>query len=96
MFSTNPTPNPLTISIKQVPQEFDVVMYQANGDQIFWLDEDAASVFFGTWQQFGAFTSPRSANPDGKDKIREFSASSTVFVFTEHSCFRDVRFTRCA
>lgn len=61
MLSTNATPNPLTISIKTIPQEFDVVMYQANGDQIFWLNEDSASVFFGSWQQFGAFTSPHSA-----------------------------------
>ena len=68
MFSTNATSNPLTITIKGVPQEFDVVMYQANGDQIFWLNEDPASVFFGTWQQFGAFTSPRSATRMKKTK----------------------------
>lgn len=61
LFSTNATPNPLTITIRTVPQQFDVVMYQANGDQVFWLNEDFASVFFGSLQQFGPFTSPHSA-----------------------------------
>jgi len=55
--STNNTPaNPLVITIKSVPFPFNVVMYQASGDQLLWLDEDiGVSVFFGTLQQEGSF-----------------------------------------
>jgi hypothetical protein len=57
MLSTNATPNPLDITVPGVsPQPFNVVMYQANGNEFFWLDEDAASVFLGSLQQWGTFT----------------------------------------
>ncbi len=57
MLSTNSTPNPLVITIAGTPNDFDVVMYQANGQQLFWLNEDFSSVFLGSFQQFGSFTS---------------------------------------
>jgi hypothetical protein len=55
MLSTNSTPNPLVITVAGSPNDFDVVMYQANGQQLFWLDEDFTSVFLGSFQQFGSF-----------------------------------------
>jgi hypothetical protein len=54
MLSTNPTANPLIIKIDTVSTPFDVVMYQANGGQLLWLDEDAISVFVGSLQQQGS------------------------------------------
>ncbi len=51
MFSTNPTPNPLTVTISGVPTDLDVVLYQASGGQVFWLDEDFEPVFIGSLQQ---------------------------------------------
>jgi hypothetical protein len=57
MLATNSTPNPLEIKLKgRAEQPFDVVMYQASGDQFFWLDEDSSSVFLGSLQQLGTFT----------------------------------------
>jgi hypothetical protein len=51
MFSTDPTPNPFNVTINSVTLPFNVVLYQASGGQLFWLDEDAISVFLGTLQQ---------------------------------------------
>ena len=64
MLSSNATPNPLNIRPKDAPQQqqFNVVMYQANGNEFLWLDEDAASVFLGSLQLWGSFTTvPSSA-----------------------------------
>jgi hypothetical protein len=33
---------------------YNVVIYQANGGQLFWIDENSMSVFLGTLQQQGA------------------------------------------
>lgn len=68
MLSTNSTPNPLEIRVGGLVQDFDVVMYQANGGQFFWLDEDAASVFLGSLQQFGSFTTIPSVEADSRNK----------------------------
>jgi hypothetical protein len=64
MFTTNSPANPFKVTVHGVtPEEFDVVMYQASGYQLFWLDEDYFSVFFGTLQQQGSFsTIPSSKN----------------------------------
>ena len=35
---------------------FDVVVYQASGGQLMWLDEDAISMFVGSLQQQGSLT----------------------------------------
>jgi hypothetical protein len=56
MFSTNPTPNPLNLRIGGLLTPFDVVVYQASGGQLFWLNEDALSVFVGSLQQQGSLT----------------------------------------
>jgi hypothetical protein len=56
MFSTNPTPNPLNLLISGLVTPFDVVVYQASGGQLFWLNEDAISVFVGSLQQQGSLT----------------------------------------
>jgi hypothetical protein len=56
MLSTNPKPNPFKITINGTEQDFDVVIYQASGGFLFWLDEDAVSVFLGSLQQQGSLT----------------------------------------
>jgi len=56
MSSTNPQPNPFEITINGTTQDFEVVIYQASGGQLFWLDEDAVSVFLGSLQQQGSLT----------------------------------------
>jgi hypothetical protein len=55
MLSSNATPNPLVITVAGSPNDFDVVMYQANADQLFWLEEDVSTVFLGSFQQLGTF-----------------------------------------
>ena len=56
MLSTNPTANPLNIKVDGLLTPFDVVVYQASGGQLMWLDEDAISVFVGSLQQQGSLT----------------------------------------
>jgi len=54
MLSMNTTPNPLTVTI--TPQTFNyyVVMYQASGGQLFWLDVDTSDVFLGPIEKQGS------------------------------------------
>jgi hypothetical protein len=50
MLSTNPTPNPFVISLPTDPNtrfDFNVVIYQANGGQLFWMGEDTFGTFLG-------------------------------------------------
>jgi hypothetical protein len=56
MLSTNATPNPFRIKIKTTTSPLDVVLYQASGGQLFWIDEGTSSVFLGSLQQQGALT----------------------------------------
>jgi hypothetical protein len=57
MLTTNAPTNPLKVSVKGIAAEkLNVVIYQASGNQLFWLDEDSSDVFFGTLQQQGTFT----------------------------------------
>jgi hypothetical protein len=42
------------VKIDGVTTPFDVVVYQASGGQLMWLDEDAISVFVGSIEQQGA------------------------------------------
>jgi hypothetical protein len=51
MLSTNATPNPLAATIGSQPFSYDVVLYQANGQQLFWLDVDTTDVFLGQIEQ---------------------------------------------
>jgi hypothetical protein len=52
------TMNPLGITVAADPQNFTTVVYQANGGQLFWLDENAngRSVFLGSLQQQGSLS----------------------------------------
>jgi hypothetical protein len=72
MLSSNATPNPLNIKVPGVaPQPFNVVMYQANANEFFWLDEDVFSVFLGSLQQWGTFTTvPGSASAKPAMKMK--------------------------
>ena len=56
MLSANPTANPLNIKVDGIQTPFDVVVYQASGGQLMWLDEDAISVFVGSLQRQGSLT----------------------------------------
>jgi hypothetical protein len=67
MLSTNPTPNPLAVTISGTPINFDVVIYQASGGQLLWLNEDPTSVFLGSLQQQGSLTGlPAARKPAPK------------------------------
>ena len=48
MSALNTIPNPFNITIGGVSTPFDVVLYQASGGQLFWLNEDSSSVFLGS------------------------------------------------
>jgi hypothetical protein len=68
MFSGTPLPDPsnvgrytmfsspLEITISGTATDFNVVIYQASGGQLFWLDEDSFSVFLGSLQQQGSLS----------------------------------------
>jgi len=56
LFTTNTKPNPLNVKIGSTTTPFNVVIYQASGGQLFWVDEDLSSVFFGLLQQQGSLT----------------------------------------
>jgi hypothetical protein len=70
LFSSNPKPNPLKIVIDKVATPFNVVIYQASGTELFWLDEDPSNVslFFGSLQQLGSLTGLPGAPKPGKAK----------------------------
>jgi len=59
LFSPNPTPNPLVVTIPTatpIAVDFNVVIYQASGTQLFWLDEDEFSLWLGPIEQQGSLT----------------------------------------
>jgi hypothetical protein len=59
LFSLNPTPNPLVVTIPTatpIVVDFNVVIYQASGTQLFWLDEDEFSLWLGPIEQQGSLT----------------------------------------
>lgn len=58
MLSTNTTPNPLVPAIGTYTTPFDLVIYQASGGQLFWLDFNTTNddVFFGPIEQQGTLT----------------------------------------
>jgi hypothetical protein len=71
MLSTNSPQNPLQLTVSGTVKDFDVVMYQANGGQLIWVDEDPSDVFLGTLQQFGSFTTlPKSGAATGRSKSK--------------------------
>jgi hypothetical protein len=68
LFSTNTKPNPLKIIINKVATPFDVVIYQSSGGELFWLNEDASSVFYGTLQQLGSLSGVPAVDQASKSK----------------------------
>jgi len=47
---------PFAIAFDGIKNDFSVVIYQANGGELLWLDEDDYSVFLGSLQQQGSLT----------------------------------------
>jgi hypothetical protein len=66
---------PLAISVVSgSPFDFSVVIYQASGGQLFWLDEDGSDVFFGPLEQQGSLTglpAARKAGAKSKPKRKQ-------------------------
>ncbi len=54
MLSANTTPNPLAVTVGSNTFDYNVIVYQANGNQLFWLDVDTADVFLGPVEQQGS------------------------------------------
>jgi len=54
MLSANATPNPLTVTVGSKTFDYDVVIYQASGNQLFWLDVDSTDSFLGPIEQQGS------------------------------------------
>jgi len=70
MFST--VPNPLEVTINGTATPLDVVIYQASGGQLLWLNEDASTVFLGSLQQQGSLTGlPAARKPAVKTKSNQ-------------------------
>lgn len=54
------------------PIDFQVVIYQASGGQLFWLDEDDFSLFLGSLQQQGSLTGlPAARRSAAKTKPKQ-------------------------
>lgn len=56
MFSTNAVPNALAASINGHNGAFNLVIYQASGGQLFWLETDSNGVFTGPLQKQASLT----------------------------------------
>jgi len=59
MSSNNATPNPFVIALPTDPSsrtDFNVVIYQASGDQLFMMGEDTFGSFLGPLEQQGSVT----------------------------------------
>jgi len=66
MLSTNTIPNPLAAAIDGASGTFDLVLYQASGGQLFWLEYDGNSVFLGPLQQQNLTGIPATKDPAAK------------------------------
>jgi hypothetical protein len=82
MFATDPTPNPLVMTVGGTTTDFTVAIYQASGGQLFWLDEDALSgmAFMGTLQQQGSLNSLPAAKKktEAKTTVTQSPSRSAV------------------
>jgi len=56
MSNSNSPQNPLAASINGGNGVFDLVIYQASGVQLFWLEADTNGVFAGTLAKQGSLT----------------------------------------
>jgi hypothetical protein len=50
------TMNPLTITVGGTFVDFSVALYQASGEELFWMDEDDFSLSLGLFQQQGSLS----------------------------------------
>jgi hypothetical protein len=74
--SANSTPNPLQVTIGGVPSSFEVVVYQASGGQLLWLNEDITSVFLGSLQKQGSLTGiPAARKGPAKSSVKPAKSS---------------------
>ena len=71
MLSTNTTANPLATVIDGAAFDFNLVIYQADGGQLFWLEYDGNSVFLGPLQQQGSLTGlPAARKPAARPQAK--------------------------
>jgi len=68
--------NPLAVTVVGgSPVDFNVVIYQVSGGQLFWLEEDSSSVFLGPLEQQGSLTglpaAKRAAAKSAKPKQKQ-------------------------
>jgi hypothetical protein len=60
---------PLNITaVAGSPVDFQVVIYQASGGQLFWMDEDNLSLFLGPIEQQGSLTGLHAARAEANSK----------------------------
>jgi hypothetical protein len=85
MFATDPTPNPLVMTVGGTTTDFTVAIYQASGGQLFWLDEDALSgmAFMGTLQQQGSLNSLPAARKKTEAKTTATQSPSRSAVVSK-------------
>ena len=71
MTSLNTIPNPLEATIDGLSGVFDLVIYQASGDQLYWLETDSNAVFLGPLQQQGSLVGiPAAKKPAAKTQAK--------------------------
>jgi hypothetical protein len=70
MLSTNTVPNPLTATIGSSTFNYNVVLYQASGGQLFWLDVDTTDVFLGPIEQQNLVGIPSARKKQAKSEPR--------------------------
>ena len=75
MFATNSTPNPLNITVGSTTTPFDMVLYQASGGQVFWMNEDVSGVSLGTLQQQGSLSGIGGQGQGGATSIAATSGT---------------------
>jgi hypothetical protein len=75
MVSTNTTPNPLAAKVNGVSLNFDVAVYQASGEQLFWINvinfnAVTSSVFLGPVELQGPLTGLPAARKPAKSQTK--------------------------
>jgi hypothetical protein len=82
MFASDPTPNPLAMTVGATTADFSVAVYQASGGLLFWVDEDALSgmTFLGTLQQQGSLNALPAAKKTHKATTARSPSRSAVVV----------------
>jgi hypothetical protein len=74
--TTNPgryTMSPLQLTIGSVTPTFNLAVYQANGGQLFWLNEDSNTVFLGSLQQQGSLIGlPATRKGPAKSSVKRY------------------------